>query len=659
VKLTAAKIWEAGVSMALLRNAGAAIPTVDPLSGKPIQPEALLSAVRIPADYNVQIVSATPDSPEIHFTGKHAQVGIKNAEPFNYRFSWKLHYGDKLVDGGYVDLPSNSTRYFEVALPAGGIWQSLSEWLTTGTLKDDILKGSLILEPDFGAGVNQPLHVRDLAATLRFSRWGSNAQWINNAVFVFLLLGIGGVGSIWVNCGIPNTRRALVLRRRIHELELKISGLDSSIDSRGRVMLSSHLPAIREVLEGSTWRYPSFTTTLDQLTSKVDMVQEWVEIVYSVSLTLNKAWEAPELFPPTVLNWIQQHCDAALAPIESGFTKSEEIDGMKADLKAAQQYLEIALSKAPNPDLEKVISEREANVAGLIDSLGDRYQAQFGGAIQEAKAAAARALKPPDYISRDTTSLKIDLLRIYDERIRQAPASAVAAAVGGGGGAGGVQTSTALSRLQSHAGLLVDHLVPDTHESLRIAQLIIDEMRQDIYADADGSLMGALKNTPPAVMITHDPATLTTYTPVRFALRFDRQILNEAVARQEWRCAWDFGDGSPREFGWEVFHSFMRPGNVVIKVAIHDLMANPVTPSPTDQALTIHEADSSASWFEPETKLEMVRLAIVLTLALFALLATAQQKVQTLGFFEAVCAVIALGFSADTVKNLVLKSSAN
>ena len=42
---------------------------------------------------------------------------------------------------------------------------------------------------------------------------------------------------------------------------------------------------------------------------------------------------------------------------------------------------------------------------------------------------------------------------------------------------------------------------------------------------------------------------------------------------------------------------------------------------------------------EPETRLEFIRLVIVLTLALLALMATARQQVMNLSFLEAVGAV--------------------
>jgi hypothetical protein len=54
-----------------------------------------------------------------------------------------------------------------------------------------------------------------------------------------------------------------------------------------------------------------------------------------------------------------------------------------------------------------------------------------------------------------------------------------------------------------------------------------------------------------------------------------------------------------------------------------------------------------------ENRLEFGRLLFALAITVFALLATARQQIQSMTFLEASGAAIALGFGADTVKNLL------
>lgn len=48
-----------------------------------------------------------------------------------------------------------------------------------------------------------------------------------------------------------------------------------------------------------------------------------------------------------------------------------------------------------------------------------------------------------------------------------------------------------------------------------------------------------------------------------------------------------------------------------------------------------------------------------LLLALFGLMATAQQKARDLTFLDAVAAVIAIGFGAGTIKDMIMRTDKN
>lgn len=649
VRVTVTKLWEAGQSEAMLKDGDTNIPV---LGG---QRQSFLKAIRIPAAYNVQMISPTPDAPEVHFVGSRALVGLKNSDLFTYRFAWKLRLNGRLFDGGgkFIDLPAGGTKYIYLERPAPNADFPKAGLITAGTLKDEIVKGNLILDPVFeGDALTQPLPLKDLPVTFRLSFWSDNLQQFFNGVCIFLLLAVGGVFSVWVHCGMPNTTRALALRRRVRDLEASIGGLGAPIDSRWRVLLESHLPAIRRDLFSTPWIFPSFAATLDALTKKVDMVQQWVEVAYGASIALHQAGQVSQQIPPTVLRWIQERCAHALTPIESGLTTPEEIEAMKADLNTARNYLMVAVARTQNTDLDKEISDREARLQPALAALAAAHP-QFAGLVNQVTAAISTPLSPVNYVDRDSHSLKADLLRAFDQRMNQlagAPAGSPAAA--------------ALARLQARGPTFMTYLVADTHESLRTALLIANEMYQDIYpVDA---LTSQVTLVPPALTITTDPAAVDAQSPVRLALRFNRQILNEAVARQEWTCTWDFGDNTPNERGWEVFHSYESPGIRQVQVTIRDLDANPVIPTPITGAITVgvgqDQAWTGRAWSfvrpEPETRLELVRLIIVLVLAVLGLMTTARQQAQNLSFLEAVGTVIVLGFATDTLKNLILQRSA-
>ena len=666
VRVTVTKLWEAGQSEAILKYGDIDIPVL----GGPHQ--SRLTAIRIPAAYNVQIISPTPNTPEIHFVGNRMLVGLKNADPFTYRFAWKLHLNGQLLEGGkqnVIVLPPSASKYVELVRPDVPLPPDFPKprWLTAGTLKDEIVKGDLVLQPVFAGDAMPPLPPKDLPTIFRLSYSSNNWQQFWNIFWIFLLLAVGGMFSIWVHAGMPNTARALALRRRIDDLETKIHGLGTSIDSRWRVLLESHLPAIRRELVSTFWVFPSFARILDGLTKKVSMLEQWVEIAYSASVVLHEATQSMPLIPHTVLLWLREKCARALTPIQSGLTTDQEIEDMKASLNAARDYLKITVARAPNGDLDKEITDREDRLNLELCRLAKDYPQCAGLVKQMQQTINSKTLPSPvNYRDRDVHSLKVELLWTFDQRIKQ------------------IGDEEAQERIKLYEVELMKYLVADTHESLRMARLIVDQMCQDIYPEA---LKGPVTAQPPAVEITTDPIAVRVQSPVRLALRFKRQLLNEAVARQAWTCTWDFGDYTPSEDGWEVFHSYESPRSHHVQVRIYDLNGTLVSSELVARDITVgddlqrsvstHAAqpESKTTWRDqvwlvlarflrfvklaPETRLELIRLLIALTLTLLGLMASAQQQAQNLSFLEAVSAVVALGFGIDTLKNLIVQGASS
>ena len=416
------------------------------------------------------------------------------------------------------------------------------------------------------------------------------------------------------------------------------------------------------------------------------MVEQWVELAYSASIILHQAYQNMHIIPPTVLRRLEEKCVDALTPIETNFTTDAEINDMKNGLSQAQNYLTVTLRRADDADLAREIIEREGRLKDQLDGLARDYPQCAGMVTQVKDAIADTTLSPADYYDRDVRSLKVELLWRFDRKKQQISGD-----------------KSALDRLETYCPELMKYLVADTHESLRIAHLIVDQMRQDIYQEA---LIAAVKPqppAPPAIAITTDPPIVRARSCVRLALRFNRRILNEAAARQAWTCSWDFGDDTPPEEGWEVFHSYEDPGRPVVQISIRDLDGKPVISEqgevivrhfdgrpviskPVHNKTTVGETPEgsappdaeqpkpkTARWSlrrglarlwrflkpEPETRLEFIRLAIVLALALLALMTTARQQVLNLSFLEAVGAVVALGFGADTIKNLIVNGSSS
>jgi hypothetical protein len=653
LKLTVNKLWEAGEATARLRNAD--------------QDVGAITAIRIPADYNVQVVAATPETAEAVCGGDpvypvriRSGIQLKNNDPMNYRFHWSLNLLNRAIDGNDVDIPANGTVFVDLskAAPHSSFLGGLRLLITAGTLRDEVTKGSIVLQPVF-ASVDglPPAASKALPLVFRLRFWSDGIQQTINLICLVILLTLGGTLSIWVHYGFPNTSRALALKKRISSLEDKVNGFGAEIDSRWRVLLMAQPPMLRSDLTSTWWVFPGFSTTLDDVKARTDMFQAWVDITYSVSVILHHTNELIRAgnMPPTVLNWLEERCERALSPIGSGFTTPEEIEVMKADLKAAQDYLDFTLGGKPNPDLEKEVTAREGRLEPALNELRTFLNGDFAGLI-DAVQAVGNTIDTSQYVERDTFSLKVELLYEFRQLVSRAtPAPRAAAAAVGGQPLQPPPPPQALTRLWDHFDRFKTYLRPDTHESLRLARVFVTEMRQDTYEQA---LLDETGKNPPALAIIVDEGGLEPCVPVHLALRFDRQLLNEVAAPNEWTCEWEFGDGSKHEIGWEVYHAFPGAQTFTVTARLRDLSASPVPGGEVSRNIVVKPDETSTPQISAEAKNEGAKLGFVLLIAVAGLIATAQQQVQGLTFLQAVGAVIALGFGADTLKNLITSKSA-
>jgi hypothetical protein len=251
-----------------------------------------------------------------------------------------------------------------------------------------------------------------------------------------------------------------------------------------------------------------------------------------------------------------------------------------------------------------------------------------------------------------------DLLR----RARPAPAAAAAATAGGGA------VSTAdddPSLLDINLPRALEYIRTDAPETLRLARVFVSEMRQGVY---ETDLLAEIKASPPRIAVLQDPLDCGSGSPVHFSAQFHRPLLNDSAAVDEWTCSWDFGDRTIGETGWEVYHWFRNSTLHQISVSIVNLNGECVLGKPLTLDVDVGATSRPLPWYRrllkvgkphAETMLEASRLAMVLTLAVFGLVGSAQHQAESLSLLQAAGAVFTLGFGADTLKNLITQRGAN
>lgn len=524
VKLTFSQIGEGGE--AELLNAGRPVY----FDQKPVT----LHALRLPAAYNLQFEATNPEA--TFGPDSRPVVRLVNRDSVTYQFGWELLTRDGYLAKGkdQITIPANATVDLDLSSAA-----LRGFWFASGTLKDDLQDALLILRPVFHAAIAippQPDKRLPLKVRLRF--YSRSGQEVAAFFWTLVLLCLGAWLSLIFRIYIPNATGAYKLKRQLNDLDEKIKGTGDDLPSQWRVLLRWRLETCRVRLREEYWFLPGFTTSLAELQTRVEMYAQWVEIAYRTSVVIGDAKVAMRTgIPPSLFCFLEERCCEALAPIATGFTSADELQGMKTSLRTAEEAFKAFAAKTAIPALEAVIREREKNLGDVLIDLKSNFP-EFCCTLDDVASSKTddTAILPKTYFDRDTLSFKADLLRAFRDLEKRfcsvavkpsaggaepaaatgidpppvAPQPSVSetsatighcsaspaqeglpptlppAAPAGGSGTGDKVESTdddgtAGERLARKRAEFIHYLIPDSHGSLQVAKLFIWEMRQDFY----------------------------------------------------------------------------------------------------------------------------------------------------------------------------------
>ena len=156
------------------------------------------------------------------------------------------------------------------------------------------------------------------------------------------------------------------------------------------------------------------------------------------------------------------------------------------------------------------------------------------------------------------------------------------------------------------------------------------------------------------------------FEPNVLRIRFCKESLNVAVARDDITPIWDFGhDDLAPEHGWEVIHYFPGEGPFWVRVTFQRRDGGFVSkkrnePTGTDGAIVqmTKEIAAQPPRREGESQavfLEFARLVLALLPVLGPLYVAASEKLTTANLTVALGAIFALGFASEQVKNLMVQ----
>jgi hypothetical protein len=611
-----------------------------------------LHVVEPDAPFDVSITgNGSADQRLVLTPSDDALLTLKNDDGEAYPVDWSFQIGGRTLQSGELQLAPRGISRIDV-IPADDLYS----W--TDNLRPSKRTGVLTLSLHGPPQVAKDLLPdRTLQVNLLMLKLSPSLTSLWWHLFVALVLLLGGVLSLICSAVLSGILRKNGLRRQIADLSGRITDVSTRVDSYLRILLRMERKRIELLLE-QTWVFsPSSAEVLDAVSKSLDSLRLRLKLAERLDELRRSLDEAATTAPPTVMEEIDSKLQVAAGQLES-FAMAED------EVNATNKLLDVA----------------ETTLAGLGDF--DRLAQTAASHFKELKVR--QKVVPPAYYSDLKTALPglfemlnqpfddpanitrpmifaIDygiaaLHMAFDYSVLKANVPAVAG-----------HSAPSRERLVARQGELIGLLGTISWPALREMRTLLQEMRENIY---ERDVLDEIA-TQGQAEIALDPRTVRPFMPVLFSIRFKDSRFNCAAAMRRLTCKWDF-PGHLLAQDWRVCHFFQgsepkssEGRDVTASVWVESRKPiEGVAPAegkslatPPRSALSItfqlHRAErpSYSGAFA-----EGVRFLIALGVALAALLSGALQQLDKLDFLPAMIALLALGFGADTVKNLLTQS---
>jgi len=645
LKLDVAKLWEAGESVGQLEQDGNCVTNV--------------RAVKYRVPFAIKSCK-TPDQTEDaeFYYGKPGGMCLRNDDAMTYPVVWQLTLAGRTVGSGSVTLPPASTVPLDIDLPT-----DLFTWPASGMLQDDVESGTMAVRFAPKSVGSDSLPSALIPVKLRLHYYAKGWQDLSNLFWVIVLLAIGAAISIAVNTGVPNQLKRNEVRKRIKQLGQEINGVSAAVGSDVLTSLKVELNGLKERLHNAFWFSPNLAAELPPVSQALDVLEGRIDALQQIGQVWDGVLTMPEV-PPSLIDQILEACRTALKAATRSGLSAADVAALTAQVAALQHRLDSV--GGVDQDFEKALLAEETVLRTKLDksreqrpdgTLGDikgdsPWAACFLPGLKgifDSLRDAGTTVQPAEYFQRDVV---VQVTKLCSDYLLYR-ATAV------GQGAQATLDKEQLPRLRK----LFDQR---SYANLIKARNLVKEVEQNTF---EQQIADALTAESPMVVAHVKPKTPTAYDSARFEVRFRDDALNTAAARERIVCEWHFDDDIQE--GWKVSHYFTRQRatwkipegkkaprrvfqNVMVKVKFRDSNGKYLKKGNTDAdvELCVPVQVVRRVW-AGHIGLELLRSSLALLAALIALVVGAQQKIATLSLVQAIMAILIVGITADSIKNLL------
>lgn len=604
-----------------------------------------LQVVEIDAPLDISVSGAGADEALTLSKGDDATFRIKNADSRAYPLDWTFEIGGKVLQSGELQLASYGTSSITVT-PTDDLYSWRDNFRPSH--ETGVLMLSLHGPPEIA---RELLPSRTLKMNLIMQKLTASWTSIWSRVFMAVLLLIGGLLSLVGNSVLPSAMRKVNLRKQTGDFTDRVNSLSKRVDAYLRALLRMERKRIELLLKRANPLSPASAERLETAATGIDRLRRRLKAAERLDELRRRLDEASVTAPPSVTDDIDIKLQAAAMQLQSFALTEDEasaagrlMDAAETSLTMTQDTDALAQMTADNfRDLkvrQKLVpyayyNDMKAALPGLFEMLNQPFD--------DPRNITRQMMFAIDYgIAALQIAFDYAMLRV----------SAPGVPTEG-------QKVSARDRLFARQSELIALLGTLSWAGLRDLRALMQEMRENIY---ESDVLESIATTG-YTEIAMTPRAVRPYQPVVFSIRFKDARLNDAAATRRLACTWDFPE-QPLAYGWRICHFFTGSesnrdeGGVTVTARFETrkpgeagganegkLLKNSVT-----TVFELHKEERPS--FAPAIAGGM-RFLIAFGVALAALLAGALAQLNKLDFVPAMIAVVAIGFAADSVKNLL------
>jgi hypothetical protein len=666
---------ETGGPLPLKVDPGAKIrvlATVSNLSGAGVASASLLNGdlelgrlhvVEADAPLNISVTGNGASDQNLVLTdGADSVLTLKNNDSEAYPLDWVFQIAGDTIQSGELQLGPRGTSQIELT-PTDNLFSWKDD--VRPSTKTGLLMLSLHGPPEVA---RELLPERTVQVNVLMRKLNPGWTSFLSHFFVMLLLLLGGLLSVVGNTVLPNLMRKISLRRQVDALGERTGSVSTRVDSYLRTLLRMERKRL-DLLLKKAWAFSlSSVETLDEVSAGVDRLSRRLKVAERLDELRRKVEESSGTAPPSITDDVDGKLQMAAAQIESFALTDEEISAAHSHMDKANAALEMlgnaeALARMIAGNFRDLrvrqkflpyayYNDLKAVLPGLFEMLNQPFD-DFRNIPRQMVFA----------IDYGIAALQL----AFDYAVMRASTAATAADTATDAGAVATTGQSARDRMIAHQKELVTLLGTLSWPALRELRALVQEMRENIY---ERDVLEEISN-PGQAEIVRDPHAVRPFLPVLYSIRFKDSRFNDAAAIRRLMCKWDFPN-HVLEQDWKICHFFQgkefqrdEGRHVTISVRVENKKPADVTQSegkgaarPVRSRLSsmveIHKSERSAY---SHAFAETVRFLIAFGVALAGLLSGALQELDKLDFVPAVIAILALGFAADSVKNLLSQTA--